>query len=143
LHSALVAEIAVENGKNSRRDSASAVPPEPALGAAEGAKPGARHGLARFQEVHLQVYTASVYSAAISGGLMNMNRGRIWLGGVAGWVVWFVWSFLVGQFIIGNARYQAAQNAGLFLKQSRYPLFAVQWIAILFVLSVILAHLYA
>jgi len=74
---------------------------------------------------------------------MNMNRGRIWLGGVAGWVVWFVWSFLVGQFIIGNARYQAAQNAGLFLKQSRYPLFAVQWIAILFVLSVILAHLYA
>ena len=74
---------------------------------------------------------------------MNMNRGRIWLGSVAGWVVWFVWSFLVGQFVIGNARYQAAQGAGLFLKQSRYPLFVVQWIVILFVLSVILAHLYA
>ena len=74
---------------------------------------------------------------------MGLNRSRIWLGGVAGGVVWLIWSFLVGQFIIGNARYVAAQNAGLFLKQPRYPLFAVQWIAIMFVLAMILAHLYA
>lgn len=74
---------------------------------------------------------------------MNLNRGRIWLGGLAGGVVWSVWSFLVGQFVIGNARYLAAQNAGLFLKESRYPFFTGQWIGILFVLSIILAHLYA
>jgi len=73
---------------------------------------------------------------------MNVNRGRIWLGGLAGWVVWFAWSFLVGTFVIGDARYKAAQNAGLFLKESRYPLFAVHWIVILFVLAIIVAHLY-
>jgi hypothetical protein len=74
---------------------------------------------------------------------MQLNRGRIWLGGVVAWVVWFVWSFLVGMFIIGDARYKAAQSAGLFLKDSRYHLFPAWWIAILFVLAVILAHLYA
>jgi len=74
---------------------------------------------------------------------MGLNRGRIWLGGLAGGVVWFIWSFLVGQFIIGNPRYVAAQNAGLFLKEPRYPLFVGQWIVILFVLAIIVAHLYA
>lgn len=74
---------------------------------------------------------------------MNLNRSRVWLGGLAGGVVWLIWSFLVGQLVIGNARYLAAQNAGLFLKESRYPFFVGQWIVILFVLSLILAHLYA
>jgi hypothetical protein len=74
---------------------------------------------------------------------MNLNRSRVWLGGLAGGVAWSIWSFLVGQVVIGNARYLAAQNAGLFLKESRYPFFVVQWIAILFVLSFIVAHLYA
>ena len=35
---------------------------------------------------------------------MGVNRGRVWLGGLAGGIVWFVWSFLVNQFIITNAR---------------------------------------
>ena len=74
---------------------------------------------------------------------MNLNRSRIWLGGLAGGVVWLIWSFLSGQFIIGNARYMAAQNAGLFLKESRYPYFLGQWIVILFVLAIIVSHLYA
>jgi len=74
---------------------------------------------------------------------MGVNRGRVWLGGLAGGVVWFVWSFLVNQFIITNARYEALQNAGLFLKQPRYPFFAGQWIVILFILAIIVAHLYA
>jgi hypothetical protein len=74
---------------------------------------------------------------------MGLNRSRIWLGGLAGGVVWLIWSFLVGQFIIGNARYAATQNAGLFLKEARYPFFTVQWIVILFVLAMIVAHLYA
>ena len=74
---------------------------------------------------------------------MNLNRSRVWLGGLAGGVVWLVWSFLVGQVVIGNARYLAAQNAGLFLKESRYPFFVGQWIVIVFVLAIIVAHLYA
>ncbi|HLW85403.1 MAG TPA: hypothetical protein VKR60_09335 [Candidatus Sulfotelmatobacter sp.] len=73
---------------------------------------------------------------------MKLNKGRIWLGGLAGGVVWLLWSFLVGRFVITDARYLAAQNAGLFLKTPRYPLFAVQWIILLFVCSIVLAHLY-
>jgi hypothetical protein len=74
---------------------------------------------------------------------MSLNRGRIWLGGLAGGVVWFVWSFVVNYFIVGNARYVAAQNAGVFLKTPRYSFFTGQWIVILFVLAIVLAHLYA
>jgi hypothetical protein len=74
---------------------------------------------------------------------MNLNRSRIWLGGLAGGVVWLLWSFLCGRLIIGDARYVAAQNAGLFLKESRYPFFLGQWIVILFVLAIMVSHLYA
>ena len=74
---------------------------------------------------------------------MGVNRGRVWIGGFSGGVVWFVWGFLVNQFIITNARYQAAQNAGLFLKDSRYPFFVGQWFVIVLIAAIILAHLYA
>ena len=73
---------------------------------------------------------------------MVINRGRVYLGGLVGSVVWFFWSFLAGHFIITDARYQAAQNAGMFLKESRYPAFIGQWFVIVLVLSIILAHLY-
>ena len=74
---------------------------------------------------------------------MHLNRGRVWLGGLAGGVVWTLWSYLVGHFVITDARYVAAQNAGLFLKTPRYPLFVVQWIVLLFILAITVAHLYA
>jgi len=74
---------------------------------------------------------------------MQLNRARVWVGGLAGGVVWTVWSFLVGHFVITDARYVAAQNAGYFLKTPRYPLFVVQWIVLLFVLAIVVAHLYA
>jgi hypothetical protein len=45
--------------------------------------------------------------------------------------------------VIGNARYTATQDAGLFLKQARYPFFVGHWIVILLLLSIILPHLYA
>ena len=73
---------------------------------------------------------------------MHVNRGRVWLGGIAGGVVWTIWSFLIGHFVITDARYVAAQNAGLFLKVPRYHYFAVQWIVMLFVLAIVMAHLY-
>jgi hypothetical protein len=73
---------------------------------------------------------------------MHLNRGRIWLGGLAGGVVWNLWSFLVYHYITG-ARYVVAQDAGLFLKTPRYPFFVGQWTALLFILAIAAAHLYA
>ena len=73
---------------------------------------------------------------------MKLNRGRIWLGGLAGGVVWNAWSFFVYRFITG-ARYVVAQNAGLFLKTPRYPYFVAQWTVLLFILAIAVAHLYA
>jgi hypothetical protein len=72
---------------------------------------------------------------------MGLNRGRIWMGGIAGGVAWVIWSFLMNLWV--GARYVEVQNAGLFLKQPRYPAFNVQWIVMLLVLGIIMAHLYA
>ncbi|HUO26192.1 MAG TPA: hypothetical protein VMU61_11020 [Candidatus Aquilonibacter sp.] len=74
---------------------------------------------------------------------MSLNKGRIWLGGLAGGVIWSVWSILINYFAIKNVRYEAAQNAGLLLKTPRYPLFPLQWIILLFISAIIVAHLYA
>ena len=72
---------------------------------------------------------------------MKLNRARIWLGGIVGGVVWNVWSFLIGMRL--NPFYMAMQKAGLFLKEPRYPVFPLQWIVMIFLLSILLAHLYA
>ncbi|MGA8868291.1 MAG: hypothetical protein WB510_15055, partial [Candidatus Sulfotelmatobacter sp.] len=74
---------------------------------------------------------------------MQLNRGRIWMGGLAGGVVWTLWSFVINRFAITDARYAAAQNAGIFLKTPRYSMFTGQWILLLFILAIIVAHLYA
>jgi signal transduction histidine kinase len=72
---------------------------------------------------------------------MKLNRARIWLGGIVGGIVWSAWSFFVGTRL--QPLYTAMQNTGLFLKQPRYPLFVAEWIVLLFVMSILLAHLYA
>lgn len=74
---------------------------------------------------------------------MTVNRGRVLIGGLVGSVVWFFWSSGMNQFVITNARYLAAQNAGQFLKEPRYPFFVGQWFVILLVASIILSYLYA
>ncbi len=71
-----------------------------------------------------------------------INSKRVFLGAVAGGVVWFIWSMIINLTVLG-ARYEAAQQAGQFLKEPRYPFFVGQWIIILFLLSYILAWLYA
>ena len=43
---------------------------------------------------------------------MKLNRGRIWLGGLAGGVVWNLWSFFIYHYIT-SFRYVVRQNAGL------------------------------
>jgi hypothetical protein len=73
---------------------------------------------------------------------MKLNRGRIWLGGLVGGVVWNAWSFFVYRYITG-ARYVAAQHAGWFLKTPRYPYFPAAWTILLFIMAVAVAHLYA
>lgn len=72
---------------------------------------------------------------------MKLNQARIWLGGIAGGVVWSVWSFFIG--MRQAPLYDAMQKQGLFLKESRYPFFTGQWIVLLFVMSILLAYLYA
>ena len=73
---------------------------------------------------------------------MALNKSRVWLGGFVGGIAWVIWSFLINAGV-GQARYEAAQAAGFFLKQPRYPFFGGQWIVLLFILAFILAHLYA
>jgi len=72
---------------------------------------------------------------------MKLNQARVWLGGIAGGVVWTVWSFFIG--MKQGPYYEAMQKQGLFLKEARYPFFAGQWILLIFVMSIILAYLYA
>ncbi len=73
---------------------------------------------------------------------MGVNRGRVFLGGLAGGVVWTIWSFLTGYLVIGMSRYDAATKAGLFLKEPRYHYFVGQWIFLLFASAIIMAYLY-
>jgi hypothetical protein len=72
---------------------------------------------------------------------MKPNTGRVWLGGIAGGVVWNVWSFLIG--MRQAPLYEFMQRQKLFLTQPRYPFFVGQWIALIFVMSIIIAYLYA
>ena len=72
---------------------------------------------------------------------MKLNTTRVWIGGIAGGVVWNVWSVLIG--MRQGPFYAAMQKQGLFLKESRYPFFAGQWILLVFVMSILLAYLYA
>lgn len=71
-----------------------------------------------------------------------VNTGRVVLGAIAGTVVWVIWSTFIHLKILGP-RYEAAQRAGLFLKEPRFPFFLGAWILILFVLALIIAWLYA
>lgn len=71
-----------------------------------------------------------------------VNTRRVALGTIAGGVVWTIWSMVVNTKILG-ARYMAAQDAGLLLKQPRYPFFLGYWIITLFLLSYVVAWLYA
>ncbi len=71
-----------------------------------------------------------------------VNSRRVAIGTVAGGVVWTIWSMVVNVAILGS-KYTAAQEAGLLLKQPRYPFFLGYWIITLFLLSYVLAWLYA
>jgi hypothetical protein len=72
----------------------------------------------------------------------SVNTKRVWLGALAGWVVWMIWSTITN-FAVLMPRYAAAQKAGTMLTQPRYPFFVPAWFVLLFVLALICAWLYA
>lgn len=72
---------------------------------------------------------------------MKLNTARVWIGGIVGGVVWNAWSFLIG--LKQAPFYAILQKQGVFLKEPRYPFFVGQWILLLFVMSILLAYLYA
>jgi hypothetical protein len=72
---------------------------------------------------------------------MKLNTTRVWLGGIVGGVVWTAWSFFIGRR--QAPLYAAMQKIGLFLKEPRYPLFAPIWILLIFVMSILIAYIYA
>jgi hypothetical protein len=72
---------------------------------------------------------------------MKINTARVWMGGIAGGVVWTAWSFFVG--MRQAPLYEAMQKQGLFLKEPRYAPFAAYWILLIFVMAILIAHLYA
>jgi len=72
---------------------------------------------------------------------MRLNRTRVWVGGIAGGVVWIAWGFLIG--MRQAPFYEAMQKQGLFLKEPRYPYFTPIWILLIFAMSILIAHIYA
>src|SRR5271166_3847988 len=72
---------------------------------------------------------------------MRLNTARVWLGGIAGGLAWNAWSFLINMRLA--PLYAFTQTRGLFLKDPRYPFFTAEWILLIFVLSILVAYLYA
>lgn len=73
---------------------------------------------------------------------MAVNKSRVWLGGIAGAVAWFIYSGILN-FAYLAPRYMAGQASGLFLKEPRYPFFVGQWFVVLLLISIGIAWIYA
>jgi len=73
-----------------------------------------------------------------------VNTKRVWLGGLVGGIVWWVWGMIV-YYGLMMPKYQAAMQAGTMLsrEQARYPFFMVVWIVQFLVMGLLLAALYA
>ena len=74
--------------------------------------------------------------------MATVNRKRIFLGALAGGVVWNLWSIGLNLAFLMK-HYEAGQKSGQFLAEPRYPFFAGQWILTLFICSFFLASLYS
>jgi len=73
-----------------------------------------------------------------------INRKRVLLGTIAGWVVWAAWSMFVNAYILAP-QYESSEAAGQLLATPRYspPVFLASWFVTLLILTCIAAHLYA
>ena len=70
------------------------------------------------------------------------QQGPVLARRFGGRVVWTACTFPLGRIGAVEANYAAAMAAEQFLKVPRYPLFAVEWIVLLFVLTYILTGFY-
>ena len=52
---------------------------------------------------------------------MRVNAARVWLGGIAGGIVWNAWSFFIG--MRQGPLYEAMQKQGLFLEEVALSIF--------------------
>ena len=71
-----------------------------------------------------------------------INTKRVWLGALVGAIVFIVWDMTVN-FAVLASLYASAQRAGQFLMQPRYPFFIGVWFLTLFLISAVIAWLYA
>jgi len=73
-----------------------------------------------------------------------INRKRVLLGTIAGWVVWAIWSWVVNGVILAP-QYESSTAAGQLLETPRYaaPVFLASWFVTMLILTCIAAHLYA
>ncbi|MGE5235348.1 MAG: hypothetical protein ACM3O7_03235 [Acidobacteriota bacterium] len=74
--------------------------------------------------------------------MAGVNSRRIWIGTLAGGVVWNAWSVIVSLAVLGP-RYAAMQEQGMFLRQPRYGFFMPAWVVLLFVLAYLCARFYS
>lgn len=74
--------------------------------------------------------------------MAGVNTRRVALGAVLGAVVWNILGYVVDGVILAP-RYPAAQAAGHYLKEPRYPFFMFYWIVTIFIVAYILAWFYA
>jgi hypothetical protein len=74
--------------------------------------------------------------------MSTVNAKRVWIGGIAGGVLWIVWAIIVN-FVFLMPKYTAAQEAQTMLVDPRYPFFMIVWMVQFLVLGVLLSALYA
>lgn len=74
--------------------------------------------------------------------MAKLNMRRVLIGALGGTVIWIAWSMVV-EYGVMMKRYPEAMSANLLLEYPRYPWFFFGWIVTFFLLSWILAWLYA
>ncbi len=71
-----------------------------------------------------------------------INKTRVIIGGLAGGLVWFLWSTLVNVVVLG-IHYEEGMGSGHLLEEPRYSFFVGAWALTLMALSIVSAWLYA
>ena len=74
--------------------------------------------------------------------MTGINSRRVWLGALGGWVVWMIWSMAINLGVLATG-YAEAQKSGMLLTEPRYGFFLPAWFVTLFLLSCVLAWVYA
>lgn len=74
--------------------------------------------------------------------MASVSCKRVWLGALAGGIVWILWSGIVNMVILAD-RYAEAQETGRFLAEGRYGFFLPVYFVSLILAAYVLAWLYA